>query len=145
MTRKTGKYFFPRNPGKTRFPVILPTPNASIVFRSIRSPMSDWTAVTSKKKSSMAEPEPPSEPAMLPSDTNDTIPTTKLRAEFTIHTGHKNFNPVKALKGLFSAMQQAYPSINMFNVESNYSFKTCLLYTSPSPRDGATSRMPSSA
>ena len=24
-------------------------------------------------------------------------------------------------------------------------FKTCLLYTSPSPRDGATSRMPSSA
>ena len=28
---------------------------------------------------------------------------------------------------------------------SSKGFKTCLLYTSPSPRDGATSRMPSSA
>ena len=26
-----------------------------------------------------------------------------------------------------------------------YAMMTCLLYTSPSPRDGATSRMPSSA
>ena len=71
------RHFFPRNPGKTRFPVIFPTPNASIVFRSIQSPISDWTAMTSKKPST-AEPETHSELAMLTSDTNDTIQTTKL-------------------------------------------------------------------
>ena len=31
------------------------------------------------------------------------------------------------------------------NINSNSSAKTCLLYTSPSPRDGLLSRMPSSA
>ena len=33
----------------------------------------------------------------------------------------------------------------LFGYAGNYRYLTCLLYTSPSPRDGATSRMPSSA
>ena len=33
----------------------------------------------------------------------------------------------------------------VFKVKSDYTFKACLLYTSPSPRDGLLSRMPSSA
>ena len=31
------------------------------------------------------------------------------------------------------------------NVQSGADYKVCLLYTSPSPRDGSISRMPSSA
>ena len=31
------------------------------------------------------------------------------------------------------------------NVDASFTTDSCLLYTSPSPRDGATSRMPSSA
>ena len=34
---------------------------------------------------------------------------------------------------------------NLFTMIKHYHHKVCLLYTSPSPRDGATSRMPSSA
>ena len=39
-------------------------------------------------------------------------------------------------------MRLKYPTLDQF-IESNFSF--CLLYTSPSPRDLSTSRMPSSA
>ena len=39
---------------------------------------------------------------------------------------------------LRKTISNLYPKINVHG-------KTCLLYTSPSPRDGATSRMPSSA
>ena len=38
--------------------------------------------------------------------------------------------------GLWGAFQAIYRAVEL---------RTCLLYTSPSPRDGATSRMPSSA
>ena len=34
---------------------------------------------------------------------------------------------------------------NLYHIKSDTIFKTCLLYTSPSPRDGLLSRMPSSA
>ena len=37
------------------------------------------------------------------------------------------------------------PSVNITNVEILATSKSCLLYTSPSPRDGLLSRMPSSA
>ena len=39
---------------------------------------------------------------------------------------------------------QSYFGENL-DIESILQLKSCLLYTSPSPRDGATSRMPSSA
>ena len=35
--------------------------------------------------------------------------------------------------------------LNMVTKKRNWAFETCLLYTSPSPRDGLLSRMPSSA
>ena len=41
-------------------------------------------------------------------------------------------------------IQQGY-KIKKERVNFTTRYKTCLLYTSPSPRDGATSRMPSSA
>ena len=37
------------------------------------------------------------------------------------------------------------PSVRALSVEHGVSLSTCLLYTSPSPRDGLLSRMPSSA
>ena len=35
--------------------------------------------------------------------------------------------------------------VDGIEIQSNEQVNDCLLYTSPSPRDGATSRMPSSA
>ena len=40
-------------------------------------------------------------------------------------------------------LEESIGLVRLFNVSYEYLF--CLLYTSPSPRDGATSRMPSSA
>ena len=38
-----------------------------------------------------------------------------------------------------------YPEMHIIEVEDDIMLKTCLLYTSPSPRDATLSRMPSSA
>ena len=43
-----------------------------------------------------------------------------------------------------SAMIEEY-KVNLDKVEKEHKATTCLLYTSPSPRDPKTSRMPSSA
>ena len=63
----------------------------------------------------------------------------------------------KALKEKYNACsnatrQELYDSLNNTNLhrgqdpdEFLYHLQTCLLYTSPSPRDGLLSRMPSSA
>ena len=48
----------------------------------------------------------------------------------------------RAWEGVFLAFQ--YP-VEIPGVGNNYFLRTCLLYTSPSPRDGLLSRMPSSA
>ena len=40
--------------------------------------------------------------------------------------------------------KEKFPSINLLKSETNLGY-SCLLYTSPSPRDLSTSRMPSSA
>ena len=45
-------------------------------------------------------------------------------------------------------LQQEFPSVRTIVLDRNYGFAdgyNCLLYTSPSPRDPKTSRMPSSA
>ena len=42
-------------------------------------------------------------------------------------------------------IDDAYSSVVLFSHNNSCSFLTCLLYTSPSPRDGLLSRMPSSA
>ena len=50
-------------------------------------------------------------------------------------TGMTTVNVESSPIALTNAFYHSYPGVN----------ETCLLYTSPSPRDGATSRMPSSA
>ena len=42
-------------------------------------------------------------------------------------------------------INNTYADTTVRNILDNTYNKSCLLYTSPSPRDGATSRMPSSA
>ena len=42
-------------------------------------------------------------------------------------------------------MVEGHENIKMSNSIVDYVFRACLLYTSPSPRDPKTSRMPSSA
>ena len=49
-------------------------------------------------------------------------------------------------QGLLNALQSVVCEIHAHVILPNhYHCLVCLLYTSPSPRDGATSRMPSSA
>ena len=61
---------------------------------------------------------------------------------------HRNMI-IRFLKLHFCSLNRDLQMCNEFffvsNVEKNVQAKHCLLYTSPSPRDGATSRMPSSA
>ena len=45
----------------------------------------------------------------------------------------------------FQEAADAYESIHEAGLENGYLYYNCLLYTSPSPRDLSTSRMPSSA
>ena len=50
-------------------------------------------------------------------------------------------------KKLFAEKSKEYSDLNeiVFSAKKYASYKNCLLYTSPSPRDNTTSRMPSSA
>ena len=52
---------------------------------------------------------------------------------------------VNLYKVLFAALSQQEDSGRKLVVSERSNFPTCLLYTSPSPRDLSTSRMPSSA
>ena len=45
----------------------------------------------------------------------------------------------------FGAVLCVYPNLNIMDGAFTLAYKGCLLYTSPSPRDGLLSRMPSSA
>ncbi len=78
---------------------------------------------------------------------NDITPTLHMLSE----------ELVKYFEGILNINEQEYLNVNS-RVKSEYSlrekiirnkylnkYKTCLLYTSPSPRDGLLSRMPSSA
>ena len=77
-------------------------------FRSFRRPMSDWTQVMLKKKPLTREPEAPLEEYMPSTEPPDINQTTTLRAEFAVFSGHKNFNPAKALCGLFTVLQERF-------------------------------------
>ena len=56
-----------------------------------------------------------------------------------------NLSPVQAMNRYFSHAQEQLDMAGGRNVVSAEVFYCCLLYTSPSPRDLSTSRMPSSA
>ena len=55
-----------------------------------------------------------------------------------------NIIPFFPFKHFFYEVQQIKISLDNFNIQSE-PYDDCLLYTSPSPRDGLLSRMPSSA
>ena len=50
-----------------------------------------------------------------------------------------------ALQAVYNIVDSAFVGNMRVGSEAALNALTCLLYTSPSPRDGATSRMPSSA
>src|SRR5665647_1658830 len=54
------------------------------------------------------------------------------------------FGP-ETMSGLIPAVVAAWAGVVPVYALSAHTFVTCLLYTSPSPRDGLLSRMPSSA
>ena len=72
-----------------------------------------------------------------------------LKAEYFTDRSHKIiFSEIHEYVSQYDAL----PSLNALGIEcqersdlSEDQFKDCLLYTSPSPRDGLLSRMPSSA
>ena len=53
--------------------------------------------------------------------------------------------PAKILEDILSRNRFRNLNYNTIGIAVNPATEACLLYTSPSPRDGATSRMPSSA
>ena len=57
--------------------------------------------------------------------------------------GHDNLTITAGISGLAAIVEQIQPQAII--IEIGASAKTCLLYTSPSPRDQRGSRMPSSA
>ena len=64
------------------------------------------------------------------------LPATEAIAQFKA----KTLSPVELLDALIKRAEEVEPVINAFTYRH-----FCLLYTSPSPRDLSTSRMPSSA
>ena len=79
---------------------------------------------------------------------------TVLNSEFTLASELINFyDPAKTVKAVDSAWssrdckitQLSFDDIAWFLPHLEATENTCLLYTSPSPRDLSTSRMPSSA
>ena len=79
-----------------------------------------------------------------------------LRRNITIHTAFEMYNAL--ILSIFDYYDVVWSSCNKADIESLESLQrraskiivkskrgTCLLYTSPSPRDGLLSRMPSSA
>ena len=52
---------------------------------------------------------------------------------------------VETKSAAIANIDMSWPYIKADNKAATKAINSCLLYTSPSPRDGATSRMPSSA
>ena len=66
-------------------------------------------------------------------------------------TGFKHYRDMKSISDLKLRIQDEFPEIVHYNFRISLNNEItdkdlfCLLYTSPSPRDGLLSRMPSSA
>ena len=78
--------------------------------------MSDWNPVTSKKKPPSVETDASTKRPLTTQDIIDLSTTTRIRAQFSLHSGYKNFNPVLALRGLFTAMKATQPEIPLYDV-----------------------------
>ena len=84
--------------------------------------MSDWTSVTSKKKPPSVGAVELQQNSSPSSDSPDDHITTHLCAEFYIHAGSKTFNPALALRGLYQAMQQQRPDLQLFSVDGKTTY-----------------------
>ena len=82
--------------------------------------MSDWNPVTSKKKSLPVERPPLPPPTFFQEVSPGTNHTTRLRAEFSLQSGSKKFNPAVALRDLFLAIKRDYDSATFYNVDSTH-------------------------
>ena len=69
----------------------------------------------------------------------DTPDHIKMAAIEALHEGKTNYTNVDGIPELKAAITAK------FKRDNNLHYNVCLLYTSPSPRDLSTSRMPSSA
>ena len=68
--------------------------------------------------------------------------------EKTIYTGDVSSVFLPGTEGFFQVLDNHAPIVSTLKkgtIELKGEFNSCLLYTSPSPRDGLLSRMPSSA
>ena len=81
--------------------------------------MSDWNPVTSKKKPPSVETEAPAKRPPTTEDRIDIVSTTRIRVQFSLHSGYKNFNPVMALRGLFTAMKASHPEAVICDVQGS--------------------------
>ena len=78
-------------------------------------------------------------------------PTTGQRKKHVIELIDRVLRRMKVRKDIEKKLMSFYEALseryikNMFGGRTKEEVKTCLLYTSPSPRDLSTSRMPSSA
>ena len=77
-----------------------------------------------------------------------TIYLVRLKPEAKLtpnHYGHRYFHSKMELKTWMKDNANLVHDISLANWEQVDDFNSCLLYTSPSPRDATLSRMPSSA
>ena len=68
---------------------------------------------------------------------------TTLTAAITMHQGAHGLAEVRSFDSIDNAPEERERGITIQTAHVEY--ETCLLYTSPSPRDATLSRMPSSA
>ena len=73
-----------------------------------------------------------------------TTPHSKLPLHFTLNYPHSTFHTATPHSTLGTPHSTIY-TLHSTQPTPHFTLYTCLLYTSPSPRDGLLSRMPSSA
>ena len=69
----------------------------------------------------------------------------KSHAQEEIENKSQNYEFIKAISHNDDIVKDIYKQNKVFSYPPCFRCKVCLLYTSPSPRDGTKSRMPSSA
>ena len=113
---------------------------SEIAVKKILTRLGDFAAWVSTKDNTLASPE------------DLVVSTVFLTESMTLYVGPQFFRDTEEVLGCvglggsnyWSAIERGTPSLQVLG-EVPINVKDCLLYTSPSPRDGLLSRMPSSA
>ena len=71
------------------------------------------------------------------------VPEEEFRSGVTLE--NMSHEPLAFLSGSFKGSQLRWATVDKEGFAIVNTFRSCLLYTSPSPRDATLSRMPSSA